>query len=136
MTLWQRSKNIKTMFCLRFIAPSKRQSPNTKDNSSICPALKKYGIPLDDTRVHQSILKDLCWLNKKNTVPATTLQCDLGDNKLPSFVFIPSFKDYLYMKKMNWLPSVLSVLGGHRNENESLLNLLTYIDRTESYRDV
>ena len=27
-------------------------SPNTKDNSSICPALKKYGIPLDDTRVH------------------------------------------------------------------------------------
>ena len=39
-------------------------SPNTKKNSNICPALKKYAIPLDDTRVHASILKDLYRLNK------------------------------------------------------------------------
>jgi hypothetical protein len=38
-------------------------SPNTKYNTCICPALKKLGIPHDDTRVHQSILKDLYWIN-------------------------------------------------------------------------
>jgi hypothetical protein len=44
----------------------KKQSPQTKKNSNICWALKKYGLPLDDTSVHHSmLLKDICYLNKK-----------------------------------------------------------------------
>jgi hypothetical protein len=110
-------------------------SPNTKNNSNIFPALKKYGIPLDDTRIHASILKDLYWLNKTRH-GTMALQCNLGDNKLSSFVFIPSSKDCRYMKKTKWLSSVLAALGGPGCENESLLNLLIHIGRTESYQDV
>jgi hypothetical protein len=110
-------------------------SPNTKNNSNIFPALKKYGIPLDNTRIHASILKDLYWLNKTRH-GTMSLQCNLGNNKLSSFVFIPSSKDYRYMKKTKWLSSVLAALGGPGCENESLLNLLIHIGRTESYQDV
>jgi hypothetical protein len=94
-------------------------SPNTKNNSNICPALKKYAIQLDNTRVHASILKDLYRLNKIRH-GTMALQCNLGDNKLSSFVFIPSSKNYIYTKNMNWLSSVLAALGGPGRENESL----------------
>jgi hypothetical protein len=114
-------------------------SPNTKENPQLCPTLKKYSIPLGDSRVHQSILKDLYFLNKKQH-GTTTLQCNLGDNKMSSFPFIPSSKDYRglqkNMKRTNWLSSVLAALGGAGNEIESLLNLLTYIGRSDVYRDV
>jgi hypothetical protein len=106
-------------------------SPNMKNNSNICPALKKYGIPLDDNRIHGSILKDLYWLNKTRH-GTMALQCNLGDNKLSSFVFIPSSEDYSFMKKTKWLSSVLSELGGPGRENESLLNLLIHIGRVIS----
>jgi hypothetical protein len=110
-------------------------SQSTKNNSNICPALKKYAIPLDDTRVHANILEDLYCLN--NTRHGTiALRCNLGDNKLSSFVCIPSSKNYRYMKKTNWLSSALAALGGPGRENESLLNLLILIGRTESYREV
>ena len=33
-------------------------SPNTKNNSNISSAMKKYGVPLDDPRIHQRLLKD------------------------------------------------------------------------------
>jgi hypothetical protein len=137
MTLWLRSDNTDTKLCPTFSAPSKKQSPRTqKNNSNICPALKKYAIPLDDTRVHASILKDLYCLNKTRH-GTMVLQCNLGDNKLSSFVFIPSSKYYRYMKKTNWLSSVLAALGGPGRKNESLLTSLEpHIGRTESYRDV
>ena len=105
-------------------------SPNTKSNSNICSALKKYNVPLDDTRVHQSLLKDLYYLNKKRH-GTTTLQCDLGDNRMSSFVFVPSCKDHTRVRKnvtkTKWLVNVLLALGGPGNEHDSLLNLLTYI---------
>jgi hypothetical protein len=106
-------------------------SPNTKNHSNICSALKKYGVPLDDTRVHQSILKDLYYLNKKR-YGTMILQCDLGDNRMLSFVFVPSYKDQTRvrknMTKTKWLTNLLLALGGPGNEHDSLLNLLRYID--------
>jgi hypothetical protein len=40
------------------------------------------------------------------------------------------------MKKTKWLSSVLATIGGPGRKNESLLNLLIHIGRTELYRDV
>ena len=53
------------------------------------------------------------------------------------FAWIPVSKDYRRtlqenMKRTNWLSSVLRALGGPGNENESLLNLFTYVGRTET----
>ena len=79
-------------------------SPNTKQNPLLFPSLKKYSIPLGDTRVHQGIFKDLYALNKKQN-GTSTLQCNLGDNKMSSFPFIPSSRTYQgfrqNMKKTN-----------------------------------
>jgi hypothetical protein len=39
------------------------------------------------------------------------------------------------MTKTKWLTNVLLALGGPGNEHDSLVNLLTYIGREESYRE-
>jgi hypothetical protein len=41
-------------------------SPNTKENPTALPMLKAYGLSLDDRRVHENLLRDLYFLNKKH----------------------------------------------------------------------
>jgi hypothetical protein len=59
----------------------------SKQNPNKYPTLKQYGISLEDRRVHQSLLSELYHLTKKHG-KTTTLYCNVGDNKLSSFVFI------------------------------------------------
>jgi hypothetical protein len=69
----------------------------------------------------------------------TTLYCNVGDNKLSSFVFIPSSKDFGRLKinenNLKWFEHVLTALGGSGNENETLVDLLTHIGRKDDYGD-
>jgi hypothetical protein len=40
-------------------------SPGTKNNQKTFPLLKPYGVPLEERRVHKSLLRELFQLNKK-----------------------------------------------------------------------
>jgi hypothetical protein len=77
-------------------------------------------------------------LTKKHD-KTTTLYCNVGDNKLSSFVFIPSSKDFRRLKVnenlTKWFAHVLTALGGLGTEKEMLEDLLMYIGHKEEYRD-
>jgi hypothetical protein len=113
-------------------------SPQSKHNPNKYPTLKQYGISLEDRRVHQSLLSELYRLTKKHD-KTTTLYCNVGDNKLSSFVFIPFSKDFRRLKVNENLTKlfahVLTALGGLGTEKETLVDLLTHIGRKEEYSD-
>jgi hypothetical protein len=93
---------------------------------------------LEDRRVHQSLLSELYHLTKKHD-NTTTLYCNVGDNKLSSFVFVPTSKDFgrLRVNENNskWFAHVLAALGGLGNQKESLVDLLTHIGQKDEYSD-
>jgi hypothetical protein len=113
-------------------------SPQSKQNPSKYPTMKQYGISLEDRRVHQSLLSELYHVNKKHD-NTTTLCCNVGNNKLSLFVFIPSPHDFGRLRvnenSSKWFGHVLTALGGLGNENATLVNLLTHIGRKEDYSD-
>jgi hypothetical protein len=49
-------------------------SPATKESPSVVPTLKAYGVSLEDRRVHENLLRDLFFLNKKHD-KSNTLYC-------------------------------------------------------------
>jgi hypothetical protein len=55
--------------------------------------MKKYGIPLEERRVHKGLLKELFHMSKK-VDKSTIIYTDVGDNKESAFVFIPMSKGY------------------------------------------
>ena len=65
-------------------------SPRSQQNPHKYPTMKQYGVSLEDRRVHQSLLSELYHLNKKHD-NTTTLHCNVGDNKLSSFVLVIPF---------------------------------------------
>ena len=69
----------------------------------------------------------------------TTLYCNVGDNKLSSFVFIPFSKDSSWLRVnenlTKWFAHALTALGGLGTENETLVDLLTHIGRKEECSD-
>jgi hypothetical protein len=113
-------------------------SPQSKQNPNKYPTLNQYGISLEDRRVHQSLLSELYQLTK-NHENRTTLYCNVGDNKLTSFVFIPFSKDFRRLKVnenlTKWFAHVLTALGGLGTEKKILVDVLTHIGRKEEYSD-
>jgi hypothetical protein len=135
--------------CQRYWGPSEHQfhhkanktqtsTHQSNQNPNKYPTLKQYGISLEDRRVHQSLLSELYHLKKKHD-KTTTLYCNVGDNKLSSFVFIPSSKDFRRLKVnenlTKWLAHALTALGGLGTEKATLVDLLTHIGRKEEYSD-
>jgi hypothetical protein len=112
-------------------------SPATKESPSVVPTLKAYGVSLEDRRVHENLLRDLFFLNKKHD-KSNTLYCKIRNDFTSSFVHVPSSKGFVRMKenarKTKWLPDVLTALGGPGKEHESLLDLLTYIGQNDDYK--
>jgi hypothetical protein len=98
--------------------------------------MQQYGMSLVDRRVHQSLLSELYHVNK-NHDNTTMLYCNVGNNKLSSFVFIPSSNDFerLRVNRNNskWFGHVLTALGRLGNENTTLVDLLTHIGCKEDY---
>jgi hypothetical protein len=114
------------------VSPQSKQSPNKY------PTLKQYGISLEDRRVQQSLLSESYHLTK-NHDKTTTLYCNVGDNKLSSFVFIPFSKDFHRLNVnenlTKWFVHVLTALGGLGTEKETLVALLTHMGCKEEYSD-
>jgi hypothetical protein len=110
-------------------------SPNTKENPNALPTLKAHGVSLEDRRVHENLLRDLCAVNK-NHANSNALHCMLRDNFTSAFVRVPSSKGGFVRVKKNanetkWLHDVLTALGGPDNFHESLLDLLTCVAQNE-----
>ena len=86
-----------------------------KSKENVFPMMKKYGIPLEERRVHKGLLKELLNMSKK-VDKSTTLYADVGDNKESAFVFIPTSKGYKRLKKNEnkhkWFSHLLTALGG------------------------
>ena len=114
-------------------------SPTTKYNTNFCPTMRRFGIPLDDARIQQALLTDLHQWNKKQN-GTTTLHTNLGDNKMSSFVLIPSSKSFSRLRenerRSKWLSNMLEAIGGPGRHDDSLLNMLLFIGQSETYKHV
>jgi hypothetical protein len=112
-------------------------SPNTKENPNALPTLKAHGVSLEDRRVHENLLRDLCTVNE-NCANSNAPRCMLRDNFTSAFVRVPSSKGFVRMKKnaneTKWLHDVLTALGGPDNFHESLLDLLTCVAQNEEHK--
>jgi hypothetical protein len=90
-------------------------SPAMKESPSVVPSLKAYGVSLEDRRVHENLLRDLSFLNKKHD-KSNTLYCKIRNDFTSLFVHVPSSKGFVQMKenswKTKWLPDVLMALDG------------------------
>jgi hypothetical protein len=71
-------------------------SPNTKENPTVLPTLEAYGVSFDDCRVHENLLRDLYFLNKKHA-KSNTLYCKICPNVSSSFVHDPPSKGFVRM---------------------------------------
>jgi hypothetical protein len=117
-------------------------SPASENKISFCPMMKQYGIPLEDRRVHADIQRDLIALNQKfESGGRRNLISYEGWTKGPmNLVSIPLSTNYekvrLYARRMKWVENLLLALGGEDKERETLLDLLSYFARTDSYKAV
>jgi hypothetical protein len=92
-----------------------QHSPETKSRENVFPIMKKYGIPLEERRVHKGLLKELFHMGKK-VDKSTTLYADVGDNKESAFVFIPTSKGYKRLKKTRTNTSGSAICSLHWEE--------------------
>jgi hypothetical protein len=115
-----------------------QHSPETKSKENVFPIMKKYGIPLEERRVHKGLLKELFHMSKK-VDKSTTLYADVGDNKESAFVFIPMSKGYNRLKKNEnkhkWFGHLLTALGGDGNEQDTIRDLFVHVGRKEEYKE-
>lgn len=68
-------------------------SQRTKKNPKTFPLLKRYGVPLEERRVHKGLLRELFQQNKK-VMNSTTMYTDLGDGIESALIFIPLSHGY------------------------------------------
>jgi hypothetical protein len=113
-------------------------SPRTKNNPNTFPLLKRYGVPLEERRVHKGLLRELFQLNKKVT-NSTTMYTDLGDGKQSALIFIPLSHGYKALRRNElnhkWFRKTITALGGPGNENETVRDLFLHIARIEEFKD-
>ena len=113
-------------------------SPNSKESPKQFPVMKQYGIPLEEVRVHEALIKELYQLNKKyfNT---TSMFVDLGDNKKSTFMMIPQSVGYERLKinesKHQWFSRLMTALGGEGREAASARDLFVHVSTQEAFRD-
>jgi hypothetical protein len=115
-----------------------QHSPTTKDNPKAFPLLKRYGVPLEETRVHKGLLRELFQLNKKVT-KSTTMYTDLGDGKESALIFVPLSHGYKALRRNElehkWFRNTITALGGPGNENDTVRDFFIHIARIEEYKD-
>jgi hypothetical protein len=108
--------------------------PETKARENVFPIMKKYGIPLEERRVHKGLLKELFHISKK-VDKSTTLYADVGDNKESAFIFIPTSKGYNRLKKNEnkhkWFGHLLMALGGDGNKQDTVRDLFNHVGHKE-----
>jgi hypothetical protein len=89
-------------------------SPNTKEDSRLFPVMKQYNIPLEEVRVHTSLVKELYRMNKKIT-EMNTIFVDLGDSRKSAILLIPLSHGYkklkIYEKKTKWFTTHMGALA-------------------------
>jgi hypothetical protein len=99
---------------------------------------EKYGIPLEERRVHKGLLKELFHMSKKVN-KSTTLYANVGDNKELAFVFIPTSKGYNRLKKNEnkhkWFGHLLTALGEDGNKQDTVGDLFIHVGRKEEYKE-
>jgi hypothetical protein len=113
-------------------------SPNTKEDWRQFPVMKQYNIPLEEVRVHASLVKELYRMNKKVN-ETNTIFVDLGDNKKSALLLIPLSDGYKRLKinekKTKWFTTLMGALGGLGNEASTARDLFIHVSRIEEYKD-
>ena len=106
-------------------------SPNTLGNTTKYPKLRQYGIPLNDKRVHEAILRDLYLIHKRSSAGAsTTLSTSLPSGEERALIFIPKARTYRTMwrdREMDWFTNVLQTIGGGKSSAASTAQAVSFI---------
>jgi hypothetical protein len=113
-------------------------SPGSKANPEYCPWFVKYGISLEDRRVHEGLLRDLITLNhrhEKASGKTNVLYCPTTSSKKGRYlVVIPSGSPYHLFKKYGretkWIDHMLHAVAGDNSlemREEAMVSLLSFI---------
>lgn len=113
-------------------------SPITKDSPLQYPIMKQYHIPIQEARVHQSLLKELYQLNRKY-FESRSMAINLGNNKQSTFVLVPRSNGYsrlqLNESRYKWFEVLMSALGGQGNEADTARDLFVHVSWIEKFRE-
>jgi hypothetical protein len=116
-------------------------SPQSLVRNNFCPTLKKYGLSLSDRRLHGNLLRDLMSLNRKfeNGKQANMISYQGVSKGTYNLVAIPRSTGYekfcRHARETKWVSNLLYALGGDDGQEDTLLDFLSFLSRSESYRD-
>jgi hypothetical protein len=117
-------------------------SPQSANRISFCPTLKQYGVSLEDRRLHGNVLRDLMSLNKKfeKGKQANMISYQGVSKGTYNLVAIPRSTGYgkfcRHARETNWVSNLLFALGGDNGQEDTLLDFLSFLSRSEAYRDI
>jgi hypothetical protein len=116
-------------------------SPQSVNRLSFCPTMKQYGLSLEDRRLHGNLLRDLMSLNKKfeKGKQANMISYQGVSKGTYNLVAIPRSTGYekfcRHARETKWVSNLLYALGGDDRQEDTLLDFLSFLSRSESYRD-
>ena len=117
----------------------KQGSPYARLQEKSFPVLKRFGIPIDDTRVHENIFRE--WFRiSQICLQMITMYLTLEDNKIRGFIMVPKSSSLYRMQRnekiFGWMDNILYALDEKTSRVESATNLLMHIRSLKQYRDV
>ena len=117
----------------------KQGSPYERIQEKSLPVLQRFGIPIDDARVHENIFEELFQISQI-CLQTSTMYLTLEDNKRRGFIMVPKPLSLYRMrrneKRFVWMDNILDALDEKTSRVESATNLLMHIGSLEKYRDV
>ena len=108
-------------------------SPSTITNTSKFPKLRQYGIPIDDQRVHQSLLRDLYFVHKRSSVGqgSSILSTPLPSGEQRALILIPQAKTYKNLirseKDGHWFSDLMRIIGGGGTGEVSEMRAIQFV---------
>ena len=77
------------------------------------PVLQRFGIPIDDVRVHENIFRELFKISQI-CLQTSTMYLTLEDNKRRGFIMVPKSSSLYRMRRkvkiFGWLDNILDAL--------------------------
>ena len=129
----QRKATLTTIFGTR----EKQGSPYARLQEKSFPVLQRFGITIDDARVHENIFRELFQISQI-CLQTSTMYLNLEENNRWGFIMVPK-SSTLYRIRRNdkifdWLENILNALDEKTSRVELAANLLMHIGSLEQYR--
>ena len=104
------------------VTREKQGSPYARLQENSFPVLQRFGIPIDDARVHNNIFRELFRISQI-CLQTSTMYLNLEDNKRGGFIMVPKSSSFYRMRRNNkrfgWIDNILDALDEKTSRVES-----------------